>query len=88
MKWMQTAHQNPDTSEWLSLTKPNLAYEWCSLYWRVKIAQNSLNVITVCRFLTSLIKYKSQSQSQRKVKKIIILKVSKSKSKMILKSKS
>ena len=49
-KWMQNVHHNPDTSEWLSLTKPTLSYEWCSLYWRVKITQNSLHAITVCCF--------------------------------------
>ena len=65
-KWMQNVHHNHDTSEWLSLTKPTLAYEWCSLYWRVKVTQNSLHVITVCCFLTSLMKGKSQ----RKVNKI------------------
>jgi len=51
----------------------------------VKIPQNSLHVIIFFVFY-DFVKDKSQSKSQRKDKKFI-LKVSKSKSKMIFKSK-
>jgi len=71
-KWMQNAHNNPNTSdwsEWLSLTKPTLAYEWFSLYWRVKITKFIACYHCWLFFVTSLIK--SKSKSQRKVKRFI-----------------
>jgi len=53
----------------------------------VKIPQNSLHVIIFFVFYDFVNKDKSQSKSKRKVKRFI-LKGSKSKSKLILKSKS
>jgi len=69
-KWMQNAYHNPDTSDWLSLTNPTLAYEWCVLI-RLPTGQGKLEKVREFEWSGKVRESQGKCKSDWKVKEIL-----------------